>query len=99
MKVKVRRAVKVAGHGGDAVLPIGAAARDDGDLSGFFGDHRADAFRRRSDRQDADGAVLRLTPAKEWQSGSAFGTELIGVQQFTSIVQLPDDERRRNDGL
>ncbi|HVT06299.1 MAG TPA: hypothetical protein VHO67_02520, partial [Polyangia bacterium] len=31
-----------------------------------------------------DGTVLRLTPAQESLSGSAFGTELISVQQFTS---------------
>ncbi|MFL5308378.1 MAG: lectin-like domain-containing protein [Polyangia bacterium] len=35
-----------------------------------------------------DGAVLRLTPAKESKSGSAFGTELIGVQQFTSVFSF-----------
>ncbi|MES1209619.1 MAG: L-type lectin-domain containing protein, partial [Pseudomonadota bacterium] len=67
-----------------AVLPIGAAHATTVTFPDFSSTAGLTLSADAATVVTTDGAVLRLTPAQEGKSGSAFGTELIGVQQFTS---------------
>ena len=85
MKVKVRLTLGTVAIAATTVLSIGAAgATTTVTFPDFSTTTGLTLSANAATATTADGAVLRLTPAKESQSGSAFGTELIGVHQFTS---------------
>src|SRR4051794_39022674 len=88
MKVKVRRAAKVLTMAATALLPIGAAHATTVTFPDFSTTTGLTLSADAAIAKTTDGSVLRLTAAKEGQSGSAFGTELIGVKQFTSTFSF-----------
>ncbi len=84
MKANVRLAAHVVSWAATALLPIGAAHATTVTFPDFSTTAGLTLSASAAIATTADGAVLRLTPAKESLSGSAFGTELIGVQKFSS---------------